>query len=197
MLLNHLCTNFIDLAHCGGVGIGNTPIFHQQNYYIFLLSRKGASLIRMMEHFLTKEILTQGIRNYLKENLYQNVVKDDLWKALTDVARNEVKHSFSLPLSLSLSLSLTIFLTLYLSLFNLSVTFFTVPVSFCLFLSFFHSFFLCVLFCVSVSLCLSLSLFLCLLLSVLVLLSPKYDNLLFVLFIRWPFYFRETSRSEK
>lgn len=28
--------------------------------------KKGAAMIRMMEHFLTKETLTNGLRNYLK-----------------------------------------------------------------------------------------------------------------------------------
>ena len=44
----------------------------------------------MMEHFLTQETFTLGVRNYLKKNSYQNVEKDDLWNALTHVSQNQV-----------------------------------------------------------------------------------------------------------
>ena len=57
---------------------------------VIVFFRKGGSLIRMMEHFLTQETFTLGVRNYLKKNSYQNVEKDDLWNALTHVSQNQV-----------------------------------------------------------------------------------------------------------
>ncbi|CAG0894462.1 unnamed protein product [Darwinula stevensoni] len=47
---------------------------------------KGASIIRMMNHFLTEEVFRNGVTNYLKKFEYQNAVQDDLWKHLNDEA---------------------------------------------------------------------------------------------------------------
>ncbi|XP_014203834.1 aminopeptidase N [Copidosoma floridanum] len=47
---------------------------------------KGASIIRMMDHFLTTEVFKQGLTNYLTEKAYQCAEQDDLWKALTEQA---------------------------------------------------------------------------------------------------------------
>ncbi|CAG0903835.1 unnamed protein product [Darwinula stevensoni] len=45
-----------------------------------------ASIIRMMNHFLTEEVFTNGVSKYLKEFEYQNAVQDDLWEHLNDEA---------------------------------------------------------------------------------------------------------------
>ncbi|KAF2362031.1 Peptidase M1 membrane alanine aminopeptidase N-terminal [Trinorchestia longiramus] len=50
---------------------------------------KGASLIRMMDHFLTEETFQRGIRNYLNEHKYSNAHQDDLWWHLTKVGQED------------------------------------------------------------------------------------------------------------
>ncbi|CAG0894456.1 unnamed protein product, partial [Darwinula stevensoni] len=57
-----------------------TEIFDRISY------AKGASIIRMMNHFLTEEVFTNGVSKYLKEFEYQNAVQDDLWEHLNDEA---------------------------------------------------------------------------------------------------------------
>lgn len=48
---------------------------------------KGATIIRMMDHFLTSKVFTGGLTNYLKDRSYQSSEQDDLWQALTEEAR--------------------------------------------------------------------------------------------------------------
>ncbi|XP_012148075.1 suppressor of ER stress-induced death [Megachile rotundata] len=50
---------------------------------------KGASIIRMMDHFLTTEVFKQGLTNYLKGKAYQSAEQNDLWDALTKQAHED------------------------------------------------------------------------------------------------------------
>ena len=45
---------------------------------------KGASIIRMMEHFLTKQTFRSGLTNYLNTQKYRAAEQDDLWEHLTE-----------------------------------------------------------------------------------------------------------------
>ncbi|XP_068202064.1 aminopeptidase N-like [Palaemon carinicauda] len=45
---------------------------------------KGASLIRMMEHFLTNEIFKAGLATYMKSFEYKAASQEDLWQHLND-----------------------------------------------------------------------------------------------------------------
>ncbi|CAL8109596.1 unnamed protein product [Orchesella dallaii] len=47
---------------------------------------KGASIIRMMNHFLTEATFKQGLHNYLMKWTYQAAVQNDLWDSLTEQA---------------------------------------------------------------------------------------------------------------
>ncbi|BES97198.1 aminopeptidase [Nesidiocoris tenuis] len=47
---------------------------------------KGASIIRMMDHFLTTPVFKRGLTNYLNSRIYGSASQDDLWEALTDQA---------------------------------------------------------------------------------------------------------------
>ncbi|XP_015127700.1 aminopeptidase N isoform X1 [Diachasma alloeum] len=47
---------------------------------------KGASIIRMMDHFLTTKVFKQGLTNYLNAKAYQSAEQNDLWEALTKQA---------------------------------------------------------------------------------------------------------------
>nr|XP_002738531.2 PREDICTED: endoplasmic reticulum aminopeptidase 1-like [Saccoglossus kowalevskii] len=44
---------------------------------------KGASIIRMLENFLTPDVFRQGLTDYLTRHQYGNARTDDLWEAMT------------------------------------------------------------------------------------------------------------------
>ncbi|KFB52686.1 AGAP013001-PA-like protein [Anopheles sinensis] len=48
---------------------------------------KGATIIRMMDHFLTTDVFKRGLTNYLNDKKYQSANQDDLWEYLTNEAR--------------------------------------------------------------------------------------------------------------
>ncbi|KAK3769904.1 hypothetical protein RRG08_048116 [Elysia crispata] len=52
---------------------------------------KGASIIRMMRHFLGEETFKKGLTNYLRTLSYGAAVHDDLWHALTKQAQEDGK----------------------------------------------------------------------------------------------------------
>ncbi|KAJ8960573.1 hypothetical protein NQ318_013862 [Aromia moschata] len=47
---------------------------------------KGASIIRMMQFFMTAEVFHKGLNKYLKSSMYSNAEQDDLWRTLTEVS---------------------------------------------------------------------------------------------------------------
>ncbi|XP_059611054.1 aminopeptidase Ey isoform X2 [Phlebotomus argentipes] len=49
---------------------------------------KGATIIRMMDNFLTSELFRRGLNTYLKTLMFDSATQDDLWGFLTDAARN-------------------------------------------------------------------------------------------------------------
>ncbi|XP_045589686.1 aminopeptidase N isoform X2 [Procambarus clarkii] len=50
---------------------------------------KGASIIRMMNHFLTEDTFRKGLSNYLDAFKYGNAEQDDLWEHLTEAAHQD------------------------------------------------------------------------------------------------------------
>lgn len=54
---------------------------------------KGATIIRMMDHFLTTETFRRGLSNYLKAMRFQAAEQDDLWRFLTEQAHKDNKLS--------------------------------------------------------------------------------------------------------
>eukprot|EP00095_Tigriopus_kingsejongensis_P012300 maker-scaffold692_size110616-snap-gene-0.19 protein:Tk12300 transcript:maker-scaffold692_size110616-snap-gene-0.19-mRNA-1 annotation:"aminopeptidase n" len=52
---------------------------------------KGASIIRMMDHFLTTTTFRAGLTKYLTAMKYQAAEQDDLWRFLTDQAHQDNK----------------------------------------------------------------------------------------------------------
>ncbi|XP_024875821.1 aminopeptidase N isoform X2 [Temnothorax curvispinosus] len=50
---------------------------------------KGASIIRMMDHFLTTDVFKKGLTNYLNGKAYQSAEQNDLWHALTKQAHKD------------------------------------------------------------------------------------------------------------
>ncbi|KAK8402060.1 hypothetical protein O3P69_001270 [Scylla paramamosain] len=58
---------------------------------------KGASIIRMMNHFLTEAAFRHGLSTYLDAFKYDNAEQDDLWRHLTEAAH----EAGTLPLNLT------------------------------------------------------------------------------------------------
>ncbi|VVC38461.1 Hypothetical protein CINCED_3A009639 [Cinara cedri] len=50
---------------------------------------KGASVIRMMDHFLTRQVFRKGLTKYLNSKAYKNACQNDLWDALTEQAQKD------------------------------------------------------------------------------------------------------------
>ncbi|CAL4088040.1 unnamed protein product, partial [Meganyctiphanes norvegica] len=51
--------------------------------------RKGASIIQMMELFLSEATFRKGLTNYLNDLAYSNAEQDDLWSHLTSAAHED------------------------------------------------------------------------------------------------------------
>jgi aminopeptidase N len=49
---------------------------------------KGATIIRMMYHFLGEATFVEGLTLYLNRFKYDNAEQDDLWQAYTEVFKN-------------------------------------------------------------------------------------------------------------
>ena len=50
---------------------------------------KGATIIRMMYHFLGESTFVEGLTLYLNRHKYGNAEQDDLWQAFTEVAHSK------------------------------------------------------------------------------------------------------------
>ena len=50
--------------------------------------KKGAALIRMLEHFLHLDVLRSGLSRYLRQYQFKNAKTRDLWRSLTEAAPN-------------------------------------------------------------------------------------------------------------
>ncbi|XP_039305281.1 glutamyl aminopeptidase-like isoform X2 [Solenopsis invicta] len=78
--------------------LSSHPIIHDvQNpdditsFFDGISYKKGASIIRMMENFFGSDVFFSGISAYLKKYAFQNAETADLFKALQDMVRNEIK----------------------------------------------------------------------------------------------------------
>jgi puromycin-sensitive aminopeptidase len=52
---------------------------------------KGASVLRMIEVYLTPEVFRRGLQEFLRRHAYANASTDDLWAALEKVSGKQVK----------------------------------------------------------------------------------------------------------
>ncbi|MBI2023155.1 M1 family metallopeptidase [Candidatus Giovannonibacteria bacterium] len=53
---------------------------------------KGASVLRMFQHFLGFEVFRQGVSSYLKKHSYGNAEPEDLWNALEESSMKPVRY---------------------------------------------------------------------------------------------------------
>lgn len=76
-------------SHPVSIEVGNpdeiNEIFDRISY------AKGASIIRMMDHFLTTPVFTTGLTSYLRKRSYSSATQNDLWAALTEQAHRDRK----------------------------------------------------------------------------------------------------------
>lgn len=61
----------------------NAPHFSISSLYC----PQGASIISMLESFIGRDMLKEGLQLYLRENEFGNAATDDLWAALTKVTQ--------------------------------------------------------------------------------------------------------------
>lgn len=74
----------LESSHPISIPVGNpdeiNEIFDRISY------GKGASLLRMMNYFLTEKTFRDGLHNYLENWKFKSTEQDDLWSALSDQA---------------------------------------------------------------------------------------------------------------
>ncbi|XP_060525881.1 aminopeptidase N-like [Cylas formicarius] len=54
-----------------------------------IVYQKGSSVLKMLNHTLTKEVFKQGLHNYLKKFSYKSTNQDDLWVLFNSRAHNQ------------------------------------------------------------------------------------------------------------
>ncbi|XP_042234819.1 aminopeptidase N-like [Homarus americanus] len=79
--------DWLESSHPVSIPVGHpdeiNEIFDRISY------SKGASIIRMMNHFLTESTFRRGLTNYLSSLKFANAEQDDLWRFLTDAAHED------------------------------------------------------------------------------------------------------------
>jgi len=63
-----------------------------ENMFDELTYEKGASILKMTEVYLGKEVFQRGIRQYLSDHRYANTETSDLWRALDDASGQAVSE---------------------------------------------------------------------------------------------------------
>lgn len=56
---------------------------------------KGASILRMLEMFIGEKVFQAGVQKYMKAHSYANADTSDLWKALSESARQDIAAMMS------------------------------------------------------------------------------------------------------
>ncbi|XP_047471492.1 aminopeptidase N-like [Penaeus chinensis] len=87
-----LVTDSFDSSHQVSMSPGDAIVELSDD----IIYNKGASLVRMMQHFLSEPTFRSGIERYLKTFSYSNVEQDDLWEHLTAAAHRDRKLPESL-----------------------------------------------------------------------------------------------------
>ncbi|NXJ37026.1 LCAP aminopeptidase, partial [Ciconia maguari] len=54
-------------------------------FFSFFFSLKGASLLLMLKHYLTKDVFQAGIEVYLHNHNYGSAQSDDLWDSMNEI----------------------------------------------------------------------------------------------------------------
>ncbi|KAL7907803.1 peptidase family M1 domain-containing protein [Trichoderma velutinum] len=80
----------IRASHPIQVQVGNVSAVSQ--LFDLISYRKGASIIRMLANHIGLNTFLDGIALYLRRHAYGNAVTNNLWNALSEVSKVEVRH---------------------------------------------------------------------------------------------------------
>ncbi|XP_066246171.1 aminopeptidase N-like [Euwallacea similis] len=61
----------------------------EQIYDTDIVTKKGSSVLKMLNYTLTKDVFQMGLHNYLKKFSFQSTTQDDLWGLFTKRAHNQ------------------------------------------------------------------------------------------------------------
>ncbi|KAL1513226.1 hypothetical protein ABEB36_002662 [Hypothenemus hampei] len=61
----------------------------EQIYDTYIVTKKGSSILKMLNFTLTKDIFQKGLHNYLKKFSFKSTNQDDLWGLFTKKAHNQ------------------------------------------------------------------------------------------------------------
>ncbi|XP_019763293.1 aminopeptidase N [Dendroctonus ponderosae] len=61
----------------------------EQIYDTYIVTKKGSSILKMLNHTLTNEVFQKGLHNYLKKFSFKSTNQDDLWGLFTKRAHNQ------------------------------------------------------------------------------------------------------------
>lgn len=61
----------------------------EQIFDTYIVTKKGSSILKMLNYTLTKEVFQKGLHNYLKKFSYKSTSQDDLWGLFTKRAHNQ------------------------------------------------------------------------------------------------------------
>lgn len=61
----------------------------EQIYDTYIVTKKGSSILKMLNYTLTKEVFQAGLHNYLKKFSFKSTNQDDLWGLFTKRAHNQ------------------------------------------------------------------------------------------------------------
>ncbi|KAK7027938.1 hypothetical protein SK128_026273 [Halocaridina rubra] len=87
MLQSVLNEDSLQSSHQISISVGHSD--ESRQIFDAISYNKGASLIRMMNHFLTEDSLRKGLTYYLEAFQYSNAKQDDLWHYLTKSAHED------------------------------------------------------------------------------------------------------------
>ncbi|CAG9772406.1 unnamed protein product [Ceutorhynchus assimilis] len=61
----------------------------EQIYDTYIVTKKGSSILKMLNYTLTKDVFQKGLHNYLKKFSFKATNQDDLWGLFTKRAHNQ------------------------------------------------------------------------------------------------------------
>lgn len=76
------CVCVLDELLCTYSSMSSVTVIY---LFFFFSSPKGASLLMMLKHYLTKDVFQAGIEIYLHNHKYGSAQSDDLWDSMNEV----------------------------------------------------------------------------------------------------------------
>ncbi|KMQ91241.1 aminopeptidase n [Lasius niger] len=76
-----------------------------QSLFDDIAYKKGASILRMLQQFLTEDVFQKGLQRYLSNNKFKSVTPFELFKAIQDAEVDKVKNALPKEVSLDTVMS--------------------------------------------------------------------------------------------